>query len=276
MILADSHLHLFSRGYPGAYGKSLFKTEIDVYEALRAAHGIAAGCVIGYEAGGIDPANNAYIRLLAADHDWMATFAYIDVRSAPSRATIAGLLDSGHVGIALYLERTADAEAGRAWPAATWQGLAQRRALVSLNAPPDSLAAFATIIEANAGCTFLVSHMGLPGGHASPPSMEQAAERLAPLLRLARLPNVVVKLSAAYAISAPSFAFPHDAAAPFARTILRHFGAERCLWGSDFSPALDHVSFAQTVAIPWLGSVDDRERRQVMGGNLMTLLGKTG
>lgn len=54
--------------------------------------------------------------------------------------------------------------------------------------------------------------------------------------------------------------------------ILDRFGAPRCLWGSDFSPALDHVSFAQTVSTPWLERLDDDDRALVMGGNLLRLL----
>ena len=45
MILADAHLHLFRRGFPGI--GSLLSSEVDAYESLRALHGIAAGLVVG-------------------------------------------------------------------------------------------------------------------------------------------------------------------------------------------------------------------------------------
>ena len=55
--------------------------------------------------------------------------------------------------------------------------------------------------------------------------------------------------------------------------MLEAFGVERLLWGSDFSPALSHLSFPQTLDLfdrmPFL-STDDR--RQVEGANLLALL----
>ena len=272
MSLADAHLHLFRRGFPGVYGKSLLGPEVEAYESLRAAHAIEAGLVVGYQ--GFEADNNAYIRSLAADRPWIATVAFVDARAAPSPGAASALLEDGHVGIALYLGEMMDAEAARAWPAATWRLLDKRGAIVSLNVSPDVLAAFAPVVEANAGCAFLVSHMGLPGRYATPPSVGKAAERLDPLLRLAALPNVMVKISGAYAISDPAHAYPHEAAAPFVRVILERFGPERCVWGSDFSPVLDHVSFAQAVASPWLDRLGAGERDGVMGGNLKRLLSR--
>jgi hypothetical protein len=45
------------------------------------------------------------------------------------------------------------------------------------------------------------------------------------------------------------------------------------LWASDFAPALEHVSFAQT--IDWTGgeALSDAERRLVARDNLARLLG---
>lgn len=272
MILADAHLHLFQRGYPGIYGASLLGPDVEVYESLRNAHAITAGLVVGYEGDGIDPANNAYIRSLALDHPWIATVANVDVHSVPSVQAVSSLLDSGHVGIALYISDESGAEAIAAWPAHVWRVLHEGRAIVSLNVAPEQTSALAPIAEAHSGCTFVVSHMGLPGSYKFPPSPGGAAARLAPLVQLAALSNAMVKISAPYAISDPPYAYPHLAAEPFMDIILDRFGPARCLWGSDFSPALDHVSFAQTVSTPWLERLDDDDRALVMGGNLLRLL----
>ncbi len=274
MMLADAHLHLFRRGFPGVYGRSLLGPEVDVYESLRARHGIAAGLVIGYQGEGIDPDNNAYIRSLAADRPWMATLAHVDARAIPTAQALRTLLDGGHAGIALYILEPADAEALGAWPASAWQLLHDRRAMISANVPPEFVGTFGPVAARSAGCTFLISHLGLPGAYARPPGAEAAAERLAPLTRMATLPNILVKISAPYAVSDPSYAYPHQAAAPFVDLVLDRFGPERCVWGSDFSPALDHVSFAQTIASPWLDGLAEGERASVMGGNLSRLLGR--
>ena len=266
MMLADAHLHLFRNGFPGLYGESLLRPDIEVYENLRRAHGIAAGLVVGYEGEGIDPANNAYICALAAERPWMHTVAYADVHSAPSADVVTAILESGHAGVALYVTDPAKGAAAAAYPTSAWNALHQGRALVSLNTVQECLALITPAIENFSGCTFLISHMGLPGSYRQPLAMADAEARLAPLLRLAALPNVMVKISAPYAISDPAFSYPLVAAKPFLDLILNRFGAERYLWGSDFSPALDHVSFAQTISYPWLERLGDVDRALVMGG----------
>jgi predicted TIM-barrel fold metal-dependent hydrolase len=93
----------------------------------------------------------------------------------------------------------------------------------------------------------LISHLGLPGRYASPPSRNAARKILSPLCALAKQPHVGVKLSGLYAISDPSHAYPHRSAHPFLRQLYDDFGPKRLYWGSDFSPALEHVSFAQMI-----------------------------
>jgi predicted TIM-barrel fold metal-dependent hydrolase len=272
--LADAHLHVFRRGFTGRYGRGPYGLgqEIDAYEHFRAEHGIARGLIVGYEGSGIEPDNNAYIRELAATRPWMATLAYVAPEATPSGGAVETLLEQGHVGIAIYLPEPAATEKVLRWPAESWQGLNARRAIVSLNAVPPSTAALAPLIEANSRCTFLFSHLGLPGRTATAPDMDAARQRLAPLLQLAAFPNVLVKISGLYAISDPAHAYPHASAAPFLEILFERFGAARCCWGSDFSPALDFVSFAQAVDTPWLARLSGADLDRVMGGNVMSLL----
>jgi predicted TIM-barrel fold metal-dependent hydrolase len=274
--LADAHLHLFSRGFPGRYGRGVLgrDSEVETYEAFRAAYDIRAGLIVGYEGEGIDPDNNNYIRSLAADRPWMATLANADPRRALTADIVEGWMAQGHVGIALYLPDEAASAGVSAWPATAWRMLEKHGAIVSLNAPPQRIDSVAPLVEAHAGCSFVFSHLGLPGRHPTTPTAGQAAERLKPLLRLAAHPNTLVKISGLYAVSDPAHDYPHAAAAPFIDLILDQFGPGRCLWGSDFSPALDFVSFAQTVSIRWLDRLTPAERACVMGGSLLQLLGR--
>jgi len=273
MILADAHLHLFRHGFPGVYGRGLVASEIDVYEAFREKHGIAAGLIVGYQGDGIDPTNNAYIRELAATRPWMATLAYVEPAALPSPATIAALLAEGHAGLAVYVPDAAAASALAQWDPGTWQTLDAAAAIVSFNVGLPQIGALAAIAAAAPGCRLIASHMGMPGTHPATPTTQEVETELAPLLALAAHPNVFVKLSGFYAVSDPAHAWPHPAAAPFVAVLVRHFGAERCLWGSDYSPALDHVSFVQTITVPGLDGFDAATRAAVMGGSLLRILG---
>jgi L-fuconolactonase len=272
VILADAHFHLFRTGFPGIYGRPLIANEIEVYEAFRLKHGIAAGLVVGYEGEGIDSGNNAYIRELAATRPWMTTVAYVEAKSSPTPESVSALMDAGHAGLAVYATENESAKALSRWSPAIWRALAARRALLSFNIGLEQVNRLAPIAAGNPECTFLISHMGMPVALAAVPDEASAKARLAPLLALSETTNVAVKLSGFYAATDPSFGYPHAPAVPLVRVLLERFGRERCVWGSDFSPALDYVSFAQAGVVPGLDGYDEQTRADVMGGNLLRMI----
>jgi len=275
MTIADAHLHVFRHGFPGIHGRALFgDREADAYETFRESHDIAAGLVVGYQGAGIDPTNNAYIRELAATRPWMATVAYVEPADLPSSSTIEDLLGEGHSGLAVYVLTDAAAEALARWSDGTWRALDDAGAIVSFNIGLSRLEVIGKIAKAAPRCRFLISHLGMPGKRPPPTLHRPPQEEMAPLTTLADQTNVLVKLSGFYAISEPSHHWPHDEAAPLVETVLAAFGKDRLLWGSDFSPALDHVSFTQTLVVPGLESMDEATRSAIMGGNLLRLLGR--
>ena len=273
MTLADSHIHLFPAGFrhdglPALFGAG----EVAAYEAIRAIHGIDLALVIGYEADGIDPDNNATIRRLGVSRGWIRTLAYVDPRSVADPLAIRALLDRGHRGLALYVTDGARAKALLQWPEAAWNELRSRRAIISFNARPETIGLLRPLIAAAPEISFLFSHLGLPGKFAGDTGRAAVLERLAPLLSLAALSNVHVKISGLYAMSEPEFAYPHGAAHHAIRGIIAAFGAARCLWGSDFAPALEFVSFPQTIHWPGIDALSEPERQAIHRGNLVRLL----
>ena len=69
----------------------------------------------------------------------------------------------------------------------------------------------------------------------------------------------------------------YEQASPIMELLAGTYGPSRLLWGSDFSPCLEYVSFPQT-----LGPIDrwqrltDADRASIKGGNLMGLLREGG
>ncbi|MBX3582768.1 MAG: amidohydrolase family protein [Rhizobiaceae bacterium] len=246
-MIVDSHLHLFRRGY-GHFGTTSSPlgdlSDIEAYERLREKHGVVAGLVVCYEADGIDPSNNAYVRELAASRPWIHSVAYLSPSSAPGKEIVASLLAAGHSGIALYLPDEASANALYEWPSESWSMLSDANAVVSLNARPEATRHLGKLVRQAGNSQFLFSHLGLPGRHQTVPTREEAAQRISSLLDLAALPNVGVKLSGLYAVD-PSP--PHLAAWPFIELLIERFGAENLHWGSDFSPSLEFVTFDETL-----------------------------
>ncbi|WP_229406921.1 amidohydrolase [Micromonospora sp. NBRC 110038] len=268
MERADAHLHLFADGYPGRYGRSpAGGDELAVYRTLRHEHGIGRALVVGYEGAPEFAGNNGHLAALAATHDWIAPVAYVPV-TGTDRAGLDRLWAAGFAGVAAYLPDPDAADAFAGWALTVAGPLNDARAVVSLNATPEATGRLGRALASLDGCPVLFSHLGLPGRQRAVPADQAAADRLAPLTDLAHLPHVGVKVSGLYAVSDPAEAYPHDAARPFVDLLLHRFGARRLYWGSDFSPSLDHVSFAQTLRPVGLDGLSAAEAADVFGGNL--------
>ncbi len=274
MKLADAHLHLFRRGYADRYGDAWARThERELYETFRRVHGIERGLVVGYEGLPQYEGNNRDLARWAKQHPWIAPLAYLPVEPSPAVAELDAWLRRGFVGIAVYAVSEEAADRFSRWHPEVVGWLNEHRLIVSLNARPDVLEKLAPFLGQLGGCRVLISHLGLPGAYAVPPSDKEVLAKLRPLRALARSNHVGVKLSGLYAISQPSHDYPHTSAMPFLRAAYDEFGPRRLYWGSDFSPALEHISFAQTIdpvlRLGWPAA----EVCDIMGGNLLRLLG---
>jgi len=270
MELADSHIHLFRDGYTSRYGTAFARDdEVALYEAFRSVHNIGPALVIGYEGDERFAGNNRYIAECSRQRPWVRPLQFRAIDNPPSLREEA---DGAYLGIALYAMTEEDSLALCRWPREAIELLNARNSIVNLNARPEALAAIGPFAKRLGDCAILVSHLGLPGAYRMPPTAEAAFARLGPLRELGKLSHVGVKISGLYAVSNPAHDYPHHSAYPFLNVLILEFGADRLYWGSDFSPALEHVSFAQTIdTIPRLGwSEDDMEA--IMGGNLRRLL----
>ncbi len=270
---ADAHIHLFKNGYPAQYGGGWARNnELECYDALRQEHQIAKALIVGFEGAEEFSGNNRNLASWGKRHSWMAPLCYINCQRIPSITT----LRDPFVGLALYINDEADIAGLAKWPARFYQKFNERHAIISINTSPAMLEKLTPFVERLGNCPILISHLGLPGSFAKPPSSSAAAKALRPLCDLAKFANVRVKLSGFYAISDPAWDYPHQSALPLLRVLYESFGAKRLLWGSDFSPCLASVSFVQSVevlemlnrSLQW----PEKEMQQIRGGNLLELL----
>jgi L-fuconolactonase len=278
MRLADAHMHLFRHGYRHDAVPPLFGSrELESYEALRETYGIDLALVVGYEGDGIDPDNNDYILDLSRSRRWLRTVAYVDPCVPCDPAAIKALLERGHYGLSLYVTDAERAGALLRWPNAAWDVLQEHRAIISFNARPEAIDLLRVHLSAFSETVFLFSHLGLPGLLAPDASRTAVEARLASLLPLAELPNCYVKISGLYGTSQPAYAYPHPGAYHAIRAIIDEFGPARCVWGSDFAPSLEFVSFPQTIHIPGYAELPEAEKNLIFRENLVRLLaGRSG
>ena len=274
-VRADAHIHLFAGGYQGGSFTSRAGVSIDeaaCYDSLAREHHVTAALVVGYGAEAWCASNNAYLAQQCLRYDWIRPVAYVDIDSVPTLEGLEILQAQGFVGISLYIFGDAAGQLARI-PAEFWHWLDERRWMVSINSQDDRWAAWQPVLERSPRLRLLMSHLGLPPAATSPPSREQSAASVRHVTALAKYPDVCVKLSGFYALCAHQHDYPHEAAWPYVERLVEAFSSGRLLWGSDYSPCLDWVSFPQTYDLfskmPFL---TDNDAAQITGNNLLAML----
>jgi len=239
MKLNDAHIHLFRRGFPGTYGALFPKgREVLVYEEIRKAHSIDRALVVGYEGDPWARGNNDYLAGLAKNHPWIAPLAYFPATKDLAVTKFQSYWKKGFLGISLYVVTESDVEAVLRWSTRVRDELNHHRAIMSLNCPAELASRLQPLLSTLNATRILLSHLGMPDDIAG------SRKSLKPVLQLSELPHVGVKLSGAYACNS----YPHPGLSGLVRGLIKAYGTKRLYWGSDFSPALNHVSFAQTIA----------------------------
>jgi L-fuconolactonase len=119
--------------------------------------------------------------------------------------------------------------------------------------------------------SLVVDHMGLVQPF-HPPAPEDGWAELPNLLALAAHGNVTVKISGAGTLAREPFPFA-DIREPVGR-IIEAFGLERCMWGTDWTRAVELLSYEEGVQAfrhdDWLSAGD---RAALMGGNAARIYG---
>lgn len=273
---ADAHIHLFQGGYQGgslAHRPGVTFDEPRLYASLARDHRVAVALVVCYEGQAWAAGNNAHVADLAAQHPWIRPVAFVQPASPPAVAQLQRWQAAGFVGISLYILNPPEADAARRIPDPVWAWIAEHRWLVSINSRGPLWSLWPEILNRHGDLRLVLSHLGLPPAVAQAPSAAVAEAHLREVTALARFPGPRVKLSGFYACTDPRYDYPHRAAWPYVETLLASFGPERLVWGSDFSPSLDAVTFPQTLGLftqmPFLAPAD---RQAIEGSNLLGLL----
>ena len=112
----------------------------------------------------------------------------------------------------------------------------------------------------------VIDHVGLVQPQEPPAPPEPFAD-LANVLSLAECDNVAIKISGACTLSHQPFPYP-DIWEPLAK-VFDAFGFDRCMWGTDWTRALNILTYEHGVeAFRVTDSLSDSERSALMGGTL--------
>ncbi len=244
---ADAHIHLFEGGYQGGSFTSRPGVQVDevlCYQSLMKDHQIETALVVGFEGEEWCFQNNDFLARLISHHSWIQALAFCHLdQQADLMAKLEKWKMQGFKGISLYLLDEADYGKLMEIPAEFWEWVTRHGWLISVNSLGSLWKSWKNVLEKHPMLKLIVSHLGLPGKWIKPPSEHEASAIMKPLTDLAEYSEVHVKLSGFYALTEPAYDYPHPAAWPLTNELARSFGTERLLWGSDFSPSLDYLSF---------------------------------
>jgi len=272
---ADAHVHLFESGFrtePSARRLGLSIDEAVFYESLMERYSVKAALVVGFTGDSWCAGNNEFLASLLPSRHWIRAVAYCDIRQGGmSINDLEQFRKKGFIGISLYVFEDEDVQVLEQVEDDCWRWISDHRWLVSVNSKGTPWQVWPSILDRHNNLRLVVSHLGLPPCVASPPA--EASATMADVTALAGYPGVHVKLSGFYALTDPGHDYPHEAAWPYVHVLKNAFGPDRLLWGSDFSPHFDWVSFPQTFDLfrkmPFL---TDKESNMIMGRNLLRLL----
>lgn len=275
---ADAHMHLFKPGYVSRLPENCRREqpdEVTLYQALAEAHGVQQVLAVGYEGNAWAAGNNRYLAELAAAHPWIRPVAFVEEPAKVDVTHLESLQLDGFIGLSLYLLTEAKVGEIALVPAEVWEWMVSRHWLISVNSLGEHWAAWQLVLKRRPDLSLLVSHLGSPRAVARAPDTMTARKTMEPVTSLAQFPGVRVKLSGFYALTEPAHDYPHRASWPYVEALMTTFGSSRLLWGSDFSPSLESLSFPQTVdVLAKMPFLDHQDRQRIEGENLTALLAR--
>lgn len=210
-----------------------------------------------------DDRNDTSIEAARLHPDRFAVMGKIKIHRPESRGLMAGWKNQPHM---LGIRMTFNFGRSKQWlvdGTADWFWVAAERYDIPVMVfAPNDMPKLGEIAEHHPGLRMIVDHMGLNSSLRGK-SLEPA---VADTLKLARLKNVAVKLSAL-----PSYVdepYPFPTLHPIVRRAVDAFGPQRCFWGTDLSHLPCPYKQAVTLFTEEMKSLSSSELEWIMGRGL--------
>ena len=124
----------------------------------------------------------------------------------------------------------------------------------------------ATMADRNPDTSLVIDHLGLQQPF-EPPALPEPFGDLPKVLALASRPNVAIKITGACTLSQQAYPYA-DIWAPLAR-IFDAYGLDRCLWGTDWTRAVELLTYKQGVDAFRLNErLSASDKAKLMGSSL--------
>jgi L-fuconolactonase len=252
MPIIDTHIHLFDRPFALAFNADHIKSgpagEVTQYENFRRTHDISQAFVICYEYRP-NPRNNDYVLNLAKRRNWILPFGFLRSNPTTMARQAEKLLKKNFFGLTFYPDST-DAvwhTKSTRWMAERkmhdfWALMEEQEVPVSINMSHRNIPTLLKALERYPNCILLLAHMAFPVV-----KNEKLNKAFLITKELKNYPNVFVKLSGFYDLSAKGWKYPQDDMFSAVDFLRDHFTAKRLLFASDAAPVLPFNTMKQTV-----------------------------
>jgi L-fuconolactonase len=135
----------------------------------------------------------------------------------------------------------------------------------------DRLEQLGKLAKRNPDTQIVIDHLGLEQPFV-PPAPKEPWKELPHVLKVAENKNVAIKISGACTLSHEKFPYK-DIWDPLAR-IFDAFGLDRCLWGTDWTRAVNLLTYKEGVeAFKVTDRLSASDRARLMGGSLEKIYG---
>jgi L-fuconolactonase len=129
-----------------------------------------------------------------------------------------------------------------------------------------NLSAFKELAKTYPNTQLVIDHLGLEQPFIPPPPEDPFSD-IGQVIEFSKFDNVAIKISGACTLSHRPF--PYDDIWEPLERIFKAFGFERCMWGTDWTRAVELLTYEQGVeSFQLTDSISDNERNMLMGGTL--------
>ena len=129
-----------------------------------------------------------------------------------------------------------------------------------------NLSAFKELAKTYPNTQLVIDHLGLEQPFIPPPPEDPFSD-IGQVIEFSKFDNVAIKISGACTLSQRPF--PYDDIWEPLERIFKAFGFERCMWGTDWTRAVELLTYEQGVeSFRLTDSISDNERNMLMGGAL--------
>ena len=236
MIIIDSQVHIWAPETPEKpyatknASKPHRPVPLGAGELLREMDGAGVARCVLVPPTWEDDRNDTALEAARLHPERFAVMGRLSLTKPESRELIATWKEQPHMlGVRMVFNRGQSAEWLNDGTADWFWKAAERHDVPVMALAPNDVPKFGEIAERHPGLRLVIDHMGLNSVLRGKP-LEPAVDNV---IRLARLKNVAVKVSALPCYVDEPYPFP--SLHPLVRRVVDAFGPQRCFWGTDLS-----------------------------------------